>query len=161
MKTVAVVVLGGLIAIECLARLSREWSYKELVAESDFVGLLEPVANQPAKDVSGSQKISYEAIDTRFRIDAVLKADGKATKELTVLHFSDERSVPAVNGPSFVCFVVGPPQYLAFLKRRADGRYEPVTGQEDADQSFREVHASSDHCHPNASNKALQPTADR
>jgi hypothetical protein len=69
-----------------------------------------------------------------------------------------------VNGPSFVYFPVGPLDYqkkfvkdgkdyvnitvhqgepllLAYLKRRADGRYEPVSGQEDADDSFYEVHS--------------------
>ena len=32
-----------------------------------------------------------------------------------------------------------PPDYLLFLKKRDDGRYEPVTGQMDAAESVREV----------------------
>jgi hypothetical protein len=176
MKICAVVaLLFGLFAVHSLARLTRPWSYEDLLAESDFVGLLEPIANQPAKDVftievSGTDansekghKVSYHAIDTRFRIQAILKSDGKATEELTVLHFSEEHAEPVVNGPSFIYFTVGPLQYekrvlkdkkviseitvlqgeplwLAFLKRRADGRYEPVSGREDPDESFFEVH---------------------
>jgi hypothetical protein len=179
MKSCAVVaLLFGLFAVHSLARLTRAWSFDDLLAESDFVGLLEPIANQPAKDVftievsptgSTAEKrdtVSYHGIDTRFRIEAILKSDGKATKELTVLHFSGEHAEAAfavVNGPSFIYFTVGPLQYekrvlkdkkviseitvlqgeplwLAFLKRRADGRYEPVSGREDPDQSFFEVH---------------------
>ena len=123
---VAVALLVGLFAVHSLARLTRAWSYDDLLAESDFVGLLEPIANQPAKDVftievsatgaSGEKrdKVSYHGIDTRFRIQAILKSDGKATKELTVLHFSEEHAEEAfavVNGPSFIYFTVGPLQY--------------------------------------------------
>jgi hypothetical protein len=110
--------------------------------------------------------VHYAGIDTRFRIEAILKPDGKATKELTVLHFSGEHAettFAVVNGPSFIYFTVGPLQYekrvlkdkkviseitvlqgeplwLAFLKRRADGRYEPLSGRDDPDESFFEVH---------------------
>jgi hypothetical protein len=146
-------------------------TYEDLLKESDFVGLLEPVSNTPSADVftidvSDGQKVHYTGIDTRFRIEAILKSDGKATNELTVLHFSEEHvdvKFAVVNGPSFMYFTVGPLQYekrvlkdkkviseiavlqgeplwLAFLKRRADGRYEPVSGQEDPDESFFEVH---------------------
>jgi hypothetical protein len=179
MKSCAVVaLLFGLFAIHSLGRLTRPWTYEDLLAESDFVGLLEPLANQPAKDVftievsatGGSagkaDKVSYHGIDTRFRIEAILKSDGKATKELTVLHFSQEHAetgFAVVDGPSFIYFTVGPLQYekrvlkdkkviseitvlqgeplwLAFLKRRAGGRYEPVSGREDPDESFFELH---------------------
>ena len=83
--------------------------------------------------------------------------------ELTVLHFHDTlESVQVANGPSVVYFHIAPlfyttkavrdgrevlsagghrrePLCIAFLKRRPDGRIEPVTGQEDASESFREV----------------------
>ena len=85
-------------------------------------------------------------------------------KELTVLHFSDANTAQQIaNGPSFIDFPIGPLEYekrftkngeeiakltakadepllLSYLKRRADGRYEPVSGQEDAAVSFYEVH---------------------
>jgi len=180
MKSCALIaILFGLFAADSLARLSRAWTYEDLLAESDFVGLLEPIANQPATDVftievdvpdassEKRDKVIYHGIDTRFRIEAILKPDAKATKELTVLHFSEKnaetKGFAVVDGPSFVSFIVGPLQYkkqvlkdkeviseitvlqgeplwLAFLKRRADGRYEAVSGQEDAVDSFFEVH---------------------
>jgi hypothetical protein len=179
MKTcVVAALLFGLFAVHSSGRLSRAWTYGDLLAESDFVGLLEPIANQPAKDVftievsaTGApgekmDKVNYQGIDTRFRIEAILKSDGKATKELTVLHFSGEhaeRGFAVIDGPSFIHFTIGPLQYekrvlkekkviseitvlqgeplwLAFLKLRPDGRYEPVSGQEDAAESFFEVH---------------------
>lgn len=154
---------------DSLARLSRSWSHEELLAESDFVALIEPMANQPTKDVftievEGGRKIKYSGIDTRFRINAVFKSDGKTAKEITVLHFSDEDAEPVTNGPIFIYFPIGPLEYekrllkdgkeiakmtvkqgepllLAFLKRRDDGRYEPVSGQEDPSDSFYEMHS--------------------
>jgi hypothetical protein len=165
---IATLVVLCLTADHAPARLHRAWLQEELLAESDLVALIEPIANQPSKDiftieVNDGEKIHFEGVDTRFRIDLIFKSDGKAAKELTLLHFSEEHAVPVVNGPSFVYFIIGPleyekrvlkdgkelgkmtahkgePTFLAFLKRRADGRYEPVTGQEDADESFFEIH---------------------
>ncbi len=169
-RFLVVLTLIAMVAGYSSARLSRAWTHEDLLKESDFVGLLEPVSNKPttdifAIDVSDGGKVRYTGVDTRFRITALFKSDGKADKELTVLHFSDEHTKEAVvNGPSFVYFPVGPLDYqkkfvkdgkdyvnitvhqgapllLAYLKRRADGRYEPVSGQEDADDSFYEVHS--------------------
>jgi hypothetical protein len=168
-RFLAVSTLAALLATYSFARLTRAWTHDDLHKESDFVGLLEPVSNKPTADVftidvSGGGKVRYTGIDTRFRIAAIFKSDGKVDKELTVLHFSDEHTtVAVVNGPSFIYFPIGPlkyekqvlkdkkviskitvlqgePLWLAFLKRRADGRYEPVSGQEDDDESFFEVH---------------------
>lgn len=166
-RSIVALVFVGLAAGDAFARLHRAWTHDELLAESDLVALIEPIANQPSKDiftieVDGGHKVDYQGIDTRFRIDLIFKSDGKAAKELTVLHFSDEHAEPVINGPSFIYFPIGPfdyeerllkdgkelgkitgrrePTLLAFLKRRPDGRYEAVTGQEDPDESFYEIH---------------------
>jgi hypothetical protein len=75
------------------------------------------------------------------------------------------------DGACFVRFLIGPLQYeqralrdgkpvggvttfrqqpvwLAFLKRRADGRFEPLTGHYDSTFSFRELHESSFYAMP-------------
>jgi hypothetical protein len=187
MKRVALVlVLFGALATYSRARLSRAWTHEELLAESDFVGFIEPLSNEPTKDVftievNGGEKINYHGIDTHFRVALVLKSRSKAEKQLTVLHFSDESAEAVVNGPEFIYFPIGPLEYekrflkdgkelskmtiyagepllLAFLKHRSDGRYEPITGQEDPDESFYELHRPS-FPYPSTPNQTLQPTA--
>ena len=166
-RTLFVIVLCIAVAAYGYGRLSRSWSHDELLAESDFVGVLEPLSNEPVKDeftieISDGHKITYKGVNTRFRIDMIFKTDGKATKDLTVLHFSEEGAASVANGPNFIYFPIGSLEYekrlirdgkqvgtmhiprgtpfvLSFLKRRADGRYEPVTGQEDPDESFYEL----------------------
>ena len=118
-------------------------------------------------EVAGHNSKDYQGLDTRFRIAAQLKGE-PPQKDLTLLHFRYSESVGAENGamfvrfrlqelsfrgemkketnpgkapeaPSKVSFSLGKPSYLLFLKRRADGRYEPVTGQYDAVLSCREI----------------------
>jgi hypothetical protein len=151
------------------ARITRHWTWDDLYAESDFVGIVVPVANEPVDEkltlklVHG--QLTLPAVNTRFRVEMALKhPSSEPLKEVTVLHFSETfESLEVANGPSLVNFPVGPveyekktlkdkkviaeihmgktdPLYLAFLKRRADGRYEPTSGQEDADEAFRELH---------------------
>ena len=55
-------------------------------------------------------------------------------------HFSKEAEVTVIDGPVFVEFDPQKKnQYLAFLKRNADGTYEPLTGQYDPYGSFKLV----------------------
>jgi hypothetical protein len=161
--------LCSALAAYSYARLSRAWTHEERLGESDSVGLVEPVSNEPREDVftievNDGHKIHYHGINTVFRVELVFKSHGKTEKQITVLHFTEEGAEPVANGPNFIYFPVGPldyekrfvkkdgqelgkaqvhkgePLFLAFLKRRADGRYEPVTGQEDPDESFYEIH---------------------
>jgi len=159
----------------CVARMVPMWSYEKLVAESDVVAIVEPVENKPAQDTFpgysyGHPTNHFAATDTRFKVHTVFKGD--AAKEMTVLHFSYSTNVTIiVNGASFIQFFTEPLQYekravkdgkpvggimtfqqqpvwIAFLKRRSDGRFEPVTGQYDSAYSFRELHEASFYAKP-------------
>lgn len=120
---------------------------------------------QPVRD--------FVATNTRFRVQAVLKTKRDAPKELSVLHFAYSENVRTWKSAAFVNFLIGPlsyekrvvkpgpnpwsdvvlgpvttfsglkPTWLAFLKRRQDGRFEPVSGQFDSAFSFRELHRAS------------------
>ena len=154
----------------CIARIVPSWPYEKLVSESDVVAIVEPVENKPAPDAFpgysyGHPTNHFTATDTRFKVHAVLKGD--AMKELTVLHFSYSTNVSIIlNGASFIQFFIGPlqyekravkdgkpvggvtsfqqpPEWIVFLKRRSDGRFEPVTGHYDSAYSFRELHTAS------------------
>lgn len=47
--------------------------------------------------------------------------------------------IEATTGSGY-SIMLGPPEYLLFLKRTADGRLEPVSGQIDPALSVREMH---------------------
>jgi hypothetical protein len=172
----AVFLCSLLCASNCFARLGPLWPYEKLVAESDAVAIIEPIKNEPAQDTFpgygyGHPTNHFTATDTRFKIHAVLK--GEAMKELTILHFSYSTNVSMIaNGVSFIQFTIGsleyevtlrkdgkpvgdktiygprPVMWMAFLKRRKDGRFEPVTGHYDASYSFRELHSASIYAKP-------------
>ena len=153
-------------------RAFRLWSYEELLKASDLVVIIEPIATEDAKDiypgeVYGQTLTDFQGLNTTFRIHAILKGSASTDKPLIVLHFSYSRDVRTLpNGARFAYFVPGPlefkkqilkdqkevggitvfqetPAWLAFLKKRDDGRYEPVTDPYDAVDSFRELHQSS------------------
>jgi hypothetical protein len=165
-------VLLGLCSDLSFGRAVRLWSYEELVAKSDVVAVVEPLENQPAKDTFpghryGRTTDDFVATNTRFKVHVMLKGDRESPAELALLHFSYSPSVGGiVNGAHFIRFSIGPLQYerravkdgkpiggvttfqqeplwLAFLKRREDGRFEPVTGHYDSARSFRQLHEPS------------------
>jgi hypothetical protein len=174
---IAVLLVSCFGSVRCIARGLRTWSYTQLVDASDLVAIIEPIENQPAQDdfvgeAYGHPKSDFSATDTRFRVHSVFKSRGNSPEEITVLHFSYSTHVQGVaDGAIFIKFLIGPLQYekrdlkdekpvggvtvfheppvwLAFLKHRADGRYEPVTGHFDSGLSFREIHRASFYTFP-------------
>jgi hypothetical protein len=153
--------LSGFFAASSLARLVEIWPYEKLLAESDTVAIVEASENRPAKDEFPNKPARYsakdfEATDTRFKVHAVFKGQPKNSQDLTVLHFAySKHATNMVNDAMFIRFPIeermlkaafGPDTratgkvYLAFLKRRADGRLEPIRGHYDSALSFRELH---------------------
>ena len=159
------------------ARLKANVSYVELLAKADLVVLIEPIKNDSAKDsyagfLYGFAQKDFVATNTTFRVHAYLKGGDAAAKEITILHFSYSKDVgPRSNGASFITFVTGPLQYekrslkddkpvggvtvymeqpvwLAFLRKRSDGRFDPISDPYDSADSFREIHDSSFYTEP-------------
>jgi hypothetical protein len=148
------------------ARLFDPWSFEQLSAKSDLIAIIEAIRDDPATDSFKADSDKFVGVNTRFRVHAVLKGQFKG-KELTVLHFFDE--TPVINGPMSADFRFtwtykeqfflngkaaasaesGPnprtPIWLAFLKARPDGRFEPVTGQYDSELSFCKLIDSTPH----------------
>lgn len=143
--------LSVLGVVTCFARIVALWPYEKLVAESDVVAIVEQVENKPAQDLFagysyGHPTNHFTATDTRFKVHAVLKGD--AMKELTVLHFSYSTNVTIIlNSASFIQFKQKQ-ECMAFLKRRSDGRFEPVAGHYDSSYSFRELHRAPYYARP-------------
>jgi hypothetical protein len=164
----------------CDARITRNWTWDDLYDESDFVGLVEPVANDAVGDKLtlpfDRGQLTLPGVNSRFRVQKAFKSPPggliyfllhwhwESQSELVVLHFQETaESAEVTNGPDLINFPLPPvrydkstlkhgkviaeihmgdttPLYLAFLKRRTDGRYEPTSGQIDAQESFRELH---------------------
>jgi hypothetical protein len=154
------------------ARRVPAWPYDKLLADSDLVAIVEPLENQPTQDTFpgfdyGHLRSDFVATNTRFTIHVLFKTTDTSPNELTVLHFNYSTNVHVKpNGASFVRFATGAVEYerrvikdgrptgdvailhqeplwLAFLRRREDGRFEAVTGQYDSARSFRELHRPS------------------
>jgi hypothetical protein len=176
MNRIPRLILGACVVLaltipSALARILPSWNYEKLLAAADVVVIIEalevkPVKDEFPKDAYGAWR-GYEASDARFRVRGILKNNGEAMKELTVLHFNYPKNTPIANGAQFIRFPVGAiayekrpmkdgkviegsvehvqytPQWLAFLKRRPDGRYEPVSGHYDACMSFEELRGVS------------------
>lgn len=138
----------------------------------------QPAKDEYSGNAHGHPAHHFVATNSRFRVHAVFKTAGDAVKELSVLHFGYAANVRRSRSASFINFVVGSmsyekrivlppktpmsdvelgpaimfigkkPMWLAFLKRRADGRFEPVSGQYDSALSFRELHEPSFYAAP-------------
>ena len=161
-----------LLTMPAYARVKAIVSYDQLVAKSDLVAIIEPIVNESAKDpyagfLYGFAQKDFIATNTKFRVHAYLKGGDATEKEITVLHFSYSKDVGGrANGACFITFVTGPVQYekrvlkddkpvggitvyrekpiwLAFLKKRSDGRFDPISDPYDSADSFREIHGSS------------------
>ena len=136
------------------ARLLPSWPYDKLFREADLVVLARPVSSADSGEVArpGGWKVEFIGVNTKFEAKAVLKGKLEGD-QLTVLHHRLRDGVQVVNGPLLVSFrlrglavqtkaakaILARPDYLLFLKRRADGRYEPVSGPVDPELSVREV----------------------
>jgi hypothetical protein len=154
---VAAVALGT--PQEAAARRITPWAYDDLMNGAGLVVVARATASEWEGDPRDPGPGGLVGVNTRFSVSLTLK--GEAPKAgPTVLHFqwgkarsNEELERRARNPPNLVHFRtealrvevcgaavdVPAPDYLLFLKKRPDGRYEPVSGQTDPDQSVREL----------------------
>ncbi|MEP6669415.1 MAG: hypothetical protein ABJF10_09700 [Chthoniobacter sp.] len=156
------------------------------MAKSDLVAIVVPYRTKITQDVFPGHTAEdsselYDAFNTDLEILQVFKTDEPAKKDVTVLHFLYTLRPPKTprrinNGCTFVKFLgEGAPKsfeamvlnpiyggqntaWLAFLKRRPDGRYEAVTGDIDPSTSFRALKWETyDFSDPPATAEAVLP----
>ena len=142
------------------ARPVKKWSYDELLKEADLVILAAAVRTEPAEDAPPDHSWPLELVaqNTNFQVRGTLKGKAEGA-QIQVLHFKFggpkkglEKNFGILNGPNLVAFRteavtvrvgkdthVLPPEYLLFLKRTKDGRYEPVSGRIDPAVSVRQM----------------------
>jgi hypothetical protein len=130
------------------ARPVKKWSYADLFKESEIVVIARAITTEEGTDGPNQAppKPYLKPVITTFDVVQTLKGNG-GLKKLTVFHYrlDPERREVIVNGPMLVTFhsdnlklklnnvtnAVLKPEYLLFLKKRGDDRYECVSGQYD------------------------------
>jgi hypothetical protein len=157
------------LALQANARLVEDWTFEKLVARSDVVVIVQAIKTKKTEDLFpdfsyGHSLADFTAFETIFSVKAFLKGGPINNNTLTLLHFtySSRFSESTSNGAAFISFMHGPlgirkhvfkeakeigiiryseiePNYLAFLRCRDDGRYEPISGHYDSSDSFREI----------------------
>jgi hypothetical protein len=122
------------------------WSYKDLFAKSDFVVIASPLTrpretNERMTLQNISPSVPVIGVNTEFKTLLVLKG---SKRQRFVLHHYRESRRPNPNkiilgGPDLLDFegpkdsrgsVFSGKRYLLFLVREADGRFAPVSGQQ-------------------------------
>ena len=164
----ALLLLFSALALPAHARPIPDWNYQKLFDDADTVAVVEALGSSEvsydfANGVGTFNAENLQAWETRLKILAIYKGPAMANGELTLLHFRYKPSVHfSVNGMITMRFPTGPrevewlitqpsdgtpmkvkrtltPQWLAFLTKRTDGRYMPVSGPYDSALSFKSV----------------------
>lgn len=137
------------------ARQIEDWPYERLFAEADLVVIAKATSSEDTDDkleAEGWDAADFAGQNTKFEIQSTLKG-AIDKKTIQVLHFRAAEGRLFQNGPLFVAFrhgdlimkwkdgnVATPIEYLLFLRKRDDGRFELVSGQIDPDLAVREMH---------------------
>ena len=139
----------------CIARGVESWPYDKLFKSADVVVIAKVISVTVADDDVAEKKprAYFKGVLTTFEVKYVMKGDHK-DKRIEVFHygFKENEKIPD-NGPMLVSFhkesmeihykegaaILGEPQYMIFLKKRKDGRYECVSGQFDPLLSVKQI----------------------
>ena len=153
-------------AVPAPARITEDWPYDKLLKHAELAVFAVATKTEAADDKPPEHSWNYELVaqNTTLKVKHALKGKAEGA-EFKVLHFKlgelKKGKRPGTgdtileDGPQLVAFrnsgvlvkaqgddnltVLTTPEYLLFLKRMADGRYEPVSGRIDPALSVREV----------------------
>jgi hypothetical protein len=150
-------VLVALMPTRAEARGLESWPYDRLTREADLVVIAQPtsVADAGESWMGNPWQVEFVGVVTTFKVQATLKGKIEGD-ELKVLHYRLPPKVSIANGPGLVSFRLAPTSlqlskadtkgeiklgndYMLFLKKGKDGRYEPVSGRIDPVLSVREL----------------------
>lgn len=144
-----------------LGRPIERYTYQRLFKEADLVVIAKAIESKQTADELFKGEKEYVGYNTEFEINHVLKgvARGETIKLLHFKYVEPGELQIRINAPHLIDVRVGPksetepeeefvsmsnsetPEYMLFLKRMLDGRYEPVSGQVDPVMSIRKVSA--------------------
>jgi len=134
------------------------WPYDRLEKAADLI-----VIGVPEKSAQTGESVhatlwqkDFPVVNTTLKVTGVLKGRFKMT-ELTVFHLRQPETMILSNGPYMATFNEQPVErilpggkrqsakreYLLFLRKRDDGRFEPVSGPMDSAHAIRELNVSA------------------
>lgn len=129
------------------ARIAKGWRYQEMFDKADLVVIARRITTRDTEERSTILTHAVIGVLTDFQIYLVLKGD-KSIQTVQLHHYrlaSDSEKLTTANGPSLITFDWEHPTFLLFLTKQPDGRYAPVSGQEDpADFSVLELRGGAD-----------------
>jgi hypothetical protein len=140
------------------AREIEMWPYDRLKSEADVVVVGLPEKSEDSGEIINAPlwQTDFVGVNTTFKITGVLKGRPHA-ETLVVFHLRLPEGKHLDPSPLLAAFRNEPlqveakkygltghskPEYLMFLRRRQDGRYEPVSGPLDAAHAIREMFLS-------------------
>jgi len=137
MKTLLTLALLLSLPVVAFGRIRPAWTYEQLHGDADLVVIAKPVSSTHLEEKVSLPNISpavpVVGIETQFDVRLVLKGEVKS-KTIELHHYALQRPADGQSrgAPQLVSFDPKQPAcYLMFLKREADNRYAPVTGQTD------------------------------
>jgi hypothetical protein len=145
MLSVLALAIAG--TLPALARPVAFRNYDQLTAEAELVVIATPTAVRETPERTNlpflAPPLKAIGVETTFEVSALLKGElpdvpaGKP-RRLVLHHYRLPASTaPIPNGPGLVSFdPAARKQYLMFLKREPDGRYQALSGQTDPDMSI-------------------------
>jgi hypothetical protein len=150
MKTVLTLALLLSLPVIAFGRIRPVWTYERMYDNSDLVVIAKPVASTQLEEKMTLPNISpailVVGVETQLDVRLVLKGEPK-TKTIALHHYALQKPADGLTrgAPQLVSFDPKQPVcYLMFLKREANDRYAPVTGQTDpAAESVIELESSA------------------
>jgi hypothetical protein len=158
--------LATLLSSQADARRVEIWSFERLGETADVV-LIGTVASTEQWSEKLKAQLFAEDLEgqlTTFDVETVFKGKDIG-KHIQVIHYRVRKGILIENGPVLASFrktgrrleinsvdgvehrmdvEEGTPHYLLYLKKRSDGKYEPISGQIDSAFSVRKLSESTD-----------------
>jgi hypothetical protein len=153
--------LAALLCSQADARQIESWSYQRLKDAADAV-VVGTVASEGPWNERVEDRLFGTALEgrlTTFDVETVFKGEVSG-RQVQVIHLRAKEGKRFENGPLLASFrktgrrleiesvdgvkekalvMEGTPHYLLFVKKRDDGKYEPVSGQIDSALSVRKL----------------------
>jgi hypothetical protein len=126
------------IPLAALGRLMQSWSCQQMFDQSDLVAIAKPLSTTDTTEKTVLPNIAPDihvvGVETKFEVRLVTKGDTD-THSFTLHHYRlEDTKMRMMNAPMLAAFDPNENhRYLLFLKKEADGRYAPVSGQTDPD----------------------------
>jgi hypothetical protein len=147
MQRTLVIYFFVLAAPDATGRITKAWRYQEMFDKADLVAIARVVTTKDTNERSTLGPFHVIGVTTDFNAHLIVKGN-KSIKAFQLHHYkfaSEAENETIANGPNLIRFSFEHPAFLLFLTKEADGRYAPVTGQEDpAVYSVLELGGSAD-----------------